>query len=826
MDCAICHQKLEDGSGSTEVGRKGLTTLIEFSKRREDTELHAHLTTVANSDNCAIKLHKNCRRDYTNKRRSIEISQKEQDDSLPKRLRSTNAQCDFNWQTKCFFCAKTVDERHPHIPTRTASVLPFKDVVLKQCRQREDEWAAEVETRLNGCVDLVAADAIYHKQCHSKFMLNKNLLSPCNDTDCKKGGRKPDVEMLEYFEMLCLWLENEAEEELYTLEELRLKMFEFSKGNDVYSVKWLKQKLCDKYKDTLYFADVDGKPNVLCFKNKTSSIINEKWYNDKKSKVEDEAERIVETAAKIILSEIRALETNMGQYPTTDDISNLEQSKSIIPHCLQKFLSVLVKSPVKQNSIGQCLLYAVRPRSVIPPILFGLGVEMDHVIGSKWAITELNKLGFSVSYDEITRFKQNVVHSTNIEDAILSSHSGGSFTQWIADNVDHNIATLDGKQTFHGMGIVCATTGQFGQERVKQGYVIPRHKKVMATHAIKNKGVKIVPYISSTQPGIYETILRPLETLNVLCTPPVSLQYELIWNAGYFCRNKNLLRPSWSGYMQDASSGQYPSKSDVFLLPIIDLSPSDPTCIYSTLLHVESQAKKLNIVTPCITFDQPLWIKAVDIIKNKSMNVVCRLGGFHTLMSFMGSIGKMMKGSGLEESLETVYGENAVQHMMTGKAVSRALRGHFLVEAALMNKLISNFIKQEFTENNSAESEKVVDNAENEISQDENQDEDENEFPEEEQLTFQGNTHISVDIEPALSVEKVLNKEEITNISQLYELVKSGKATDTDITESNELMKLKRYLKELRNDLTAKSKTAELWFQYIDYVQLIKLYIQ
>ena len=48
----------------------------------------------------------------------------------------------------------------------------------------------------------------------------------------------------------------------------------------------------------------------------------------------------------------------------------------------------------------------------------------------------------------------------------------------------------------------------------------------------------------------------------------------------------------------------------------------------------------------------------------------------------------------------------------------------------------------------------------------------------------------------------------------------------TDITEPIELMKLKRNLKELRNDLTAKSKTAELWFQYIDYVQLIKLYIQ
>ena len=59
------------------------------------------------------------------------------------------------------------------------------------------------------------------------------------------------------------------------------------------------------------------------------------------------------------------------------------------------------------------------------------------------------------------------------------------------------------------------------------------------------------------------------------------------------------------------------------------------------------------------------------------------------MMSFMGSIGSMMKGSGLEEALETVYGPNAVTHMITGKAVSKALRGHFLIQAALVNKLMS-----------------------------------------------------------------------------------------------------------------------------------------
>ena len=102
-----------------------------------------------------------------------------------------------------------------------------------------------------------------------------------------------------------------------------------------------------------------------------------------------------------------------------------------------------------------------------------------------------------------------------------------------------------------------------------------------------------------------------------------------------------------------------------------------------------NQAARLNITTPCITFDQPLWLKALEIIKLKSLNAVCRLGGFHTLMSFLGSIGSVMKGSGLSDVLETVYGPNAVVHMTSGKAVARALRGHYLVEAALMIKLLS-----------------------------------------------------------------------------------------------------------------------------------------
>ena len=117
------------------------------------------------------------------------------------------------------------------------------------------------------------------------------------------------------------------------------------------------------------------------------------------------------------------------------------------------------------------------------------------------------------------------------------------------------------------------------------------------------------------------------------------------------------------------------------MLPIIDLNPSDYSCIYSVLVFIVDQSRNLDIEVPCITFDQPLYFKAMEIITAKSMKIVCRLGGFHTLMSFLGSIGDLMEGSGLEEALQRVYGKNAVDHMMTGKAIARAGRCSIAHEA-------------------------------------------------------------------------------------------------------------------------------------------------
>ena len=104
-----------------------------------------------------------------------------------------------------------------------------------------------------------------------------------------------------------------------------------------------------------------------------------------------------------------------------------------------------------------------------------------------------------------------------------------------------------------------------------------------------------------------------------------------------------------------------------------------------------------NDVTPVITFDQPLFWKASEIVYNAEpdsilKHIVLMLGSFHTLMNAFGAIGTLMYGLGLAEILQVVYGENAVKHMLNGKSVQRAFRRYLLVEKCLYGMLTAEHI--------------------------------------------------------------------------------------------------------------------------------------
>ena len=154
--------------------------------------------------------------------------------------------------------------------------------------------AEQVERRVLDCLDLVAAEGRYHKICLDKFYLSTgiNQVTP---------GRPLESESLKHLNLVYEWLEGEAE--LYSLSEIFDKMTDIANGGNVYGKKWQKLKL--RYEDNIFFSEIYGKSDVICFRHNASYLINEAWYSRKRSTPEEEAEEIIRMTGKLILGNIR-----------------------------------------------------------------------------------------------------------------------------------------------------------------------------------------------------------------------------------------------------------------------------------------------------------------------------------------------------------------------------------------------------------------------------------------------------------------------------------------------------------------------------------------
>ena len=140
--------------------------------------------------------------------------------------------------------------------------------------------------------------------------------------------------------------------------------------------------------------------------------------------------------------------------------------------------------------------------------MFAHAVDLHHEFGSRWLIDEECKLGWSSSYNEVTRFLQSVVMNESA-DNWLKRNMEGAFHHWVADNVDHNSCTLDGKGTLHAMGIIDATTGARGS--YSDLPKIPRQKLVRVKELVRNKGIPLHTYIPPNISGLSKVMLKPLE---------------------------------------------------------------------------------------------------------------------------------------------------------------------------------------------------------------------------------------------------------------------------------------------------------------------------
>ena len=219
----------------------------------------------------------------------------------------------------------------------------------------------------------------------------------------------------------------------------------------------------------------------------------------------------------------------------------------------------------------------------------------------------------------------------------------------------------------------------------EQERALPRRGRVSISEFVRKRGIPIVPYCVAEIRGLSKMSYKVDVQLRTPYVLPPSLNLERLWYSGSSVRNADHPQPNWSAFMQRICKGGHPPVANIIMLPINDLNLSDETCIYSTFLFLQRQVKLLHMVTRCSTFDQPFYIKAVDINSSALLGIVCRLVGFHMLMNFIRSL---MNGSSLVGATEISYDQNAFQHMITGESIARAIRGHFLVVAALAMKMM------------------------------------------------------------------------------------------------------------------------------------------
>ena len=165
----------------------------------------------------------------------------------------------------------------------------------------------------------------------------------------------------------------ESEGELYSLYELQQKLKEIASSSDV--IKTIKKKLQERYGSHIYISEVDGRKNVVCFKNSVAYLVNARWFANREEKAEDESERIITLAAKLILADIRSTHFDCSYYPLNETIENVEKGKEWLPKLLGVFVEKLIKNPLHQVSVGQCIVNVTRTKSSFPPIPFGLGVR-------------------------------------------------------------------------------------------------------------------------------------------------------------------------------------------------------------------------------------------------------------------------------------------------------------------------------------------------------------------------------------------------------------------------------------------------------------------
>ena len=458
----------------------------------------------------------------------------------------------FSFNRDCFFCGTLVSdgEQKKKGDVFKVTTLDMKDTIMATCSERRDAWSEVVQTRVMHVHDLPAADAMYHQKCSVNFRTGKQI-SKMFVTDeppqkKKRVGRPQDEEKTDAFVKIAKFLQENVDEQI-TVGDLIALMSDYMADSEstAYGHTRMKAKLLEHFGNQILITEINGKVNVVTFRSTAETILQE-FHAHQKDRPEQQKKYIIQAAAKLIKNDIKMVETSTEHYPPVDEIETEERCLDFLPNTLKLLLQGILTGKdisTKLASIGQAIMQAARPRDLLAPLQVGLGIQLHHHFASRFLIDSLHRHEFCCSYQEVQRFGQNAAVDQGTE---IPNHTT-EFVQYVADNVDQNIRTFDGNDTFHGMEFIASVT-----PGTKHSQLVPR-KKVNSDDLCTTGRIQIQHQGSPSQAVEikYNSIV-----IKEVQDPTANL--DILWKTSLLFASS---RPACSGMMQLSHRGNHPGQS-------------------------------------------------------------------------------------------------------------------------------------------------------------------------------------------------------------------------------------------------------------------------
>ena len=589
----------------------------------------------------------------------------------------------------CIFCGHV---KHKNQNFRTSLDVGAEAKIRQAAKMKKDqELLLKIGSYDIGCGrDFTALEAKYHKSCYDNYL---NPLRSSTAKHTSKLKKKATASLCQHVDKLVL--KGNVPVTLKSLLEKFKDLF-LSFGGDLnvlelYTVQNMRRKLEKHRGDVLSIVSDKCKNRTIVYKTGGMSL---EEASDLVTTEQESSRNVVRQCARILRRDILTSEKKPLDTSTVDGIMEGEVS---IPQNVNLFYKKLYNGEETSythqrqrfiNSSAADAVYCCSGTKLLPGKHISHALALKSLTGSKRVVTLEQRYGHCASNETIRRvemgLQESLVENMGVDSFVPEGviKRPGLCTGVAFDNFDVNIETLNGLGTIHH------TYGIIYQNITEGVAYIPasRKRKDFGRQFSKVKDLAddldVEPYYK--KPKITEHDFHFVEFF-----PPASyslhLTQNLLWSVAKPLHPFEV--PMWHGWNSLKEVDINPQQK-VMYLQRIRLPPTRNDVVRETMRRAMLIAQECGEKYGLVTYDLAVAKIAKQIQSTEAPqfdDLFIMFGSFHVEMSFFGSLGRMIEGSGGPFVLSEVdiVAPGSMAKFLRGKMYNRCRRVHILMSTAM-----------------------------------------------------------------------------------------------------------------------------------------------